>query len=326
MIAILFIACSEEQLITEPGKLVPLTVTEDVSLPSITVNGVQLHAEAFGHPDSTIVISIHGGPGGDYRYMLRCKELADHGYRVVFYDQRGSGLSERLSRRAYTDKGIEALDAMRDELLGVIHYYKRRPTQKVYLLGHSWGAMLATYFAGQYPDEIQGLVVAEPGGMTWQDVKDFVEESRSFNLWGELLNDATYFDQFATGKENQHEILDYKLAMLASRNDITGDDNTTPASFWRGGAVINAAIFEIGDDHYPDFSAGISQFETPVLFLYSSENKAYTDAWAQRVSSVYPAVNRVKVAGTGHDGIFKDPAAWASTTKPAILNYFNSIQ
>lgn len=326
IIAILFIACSEEQLITEPGKLVPLTVTEDVNLPSITVNGVMLHAEAFGHPDSTIVVSIHGGPGGDYRYMLRCKELADHGYRVVFYDQRGSGLSERLSRRTYTDHGIDALEAMRDELLGVIHYYKTSPTQKVYLLGHSWGAILATYFAGQYPNEIQGLVVAEPGGLKWQDVTDYVEESRSFKLWSELLNDATYFDQFMTGKENQHEILDYKMALMANENEITGDKGTEPASFWRSGAVINAAMFEIGEDYKPDFSEGISQFETPVLFLYSSNNKAYTEAWAQRISSAYNTVNRVKVPGTGHDGIVKDADAWTNTTMPAILNYFNSIQ
>ena len=326
MMAILFIACSEEQLITEPGKLVPLTVAEDVNLPSITVNGVVLHAEAFGHPDSTIVVCIHGGLGSDYRYMLHCKELAEHGYRVVFYDQRGSGLSARLSRRSYTDKGIEAVDAMRDELLGVIQHYKTTPTQKVYLIGHSWGAMLATYFAGHYPNEVQGLVVAEPGGLKWPDVMDYVEESLSFKLWGELLNDASYFDQFVTGKENQHEILDYKLAMLSSRNEITGDDYTQPGSYWRGGAVINAAMYEIGTDYEPDFSEGISQFEAPVLFLYSAENKAYPDAWAQRISSAYHTVNRVKVPGTGHDGIISNAAAWTTTTLPAILSYFNTIQ
>ena len=39
-----------------------------------------------------------------------------------------------------------------------------------------------------------------------------------------------------TGKENQHEILDYKLNILAAKNDITGDD-VQPQSFWRSGAV-----------------------------------------------------------------------------------------
>lgn len=68
----------------EPGNLVAKTVDQDASVPSITVNGRMLHAEAFGHPDSTIIICIHGGPGADYRYMLNGKDLASRGYRVIF--------------------------------------------------------------------------------------------------------------------------------------------------------------------------------------------------------------------------------------------------
>ena len=75
---------------------------------------------------------------------------------------------------------------------------------------------------------------------------NLLNKSHSFSILGELSNDATYMDQFITGKENQHEILDYKLAMLASKNDITGDNDTEPGSFWRPGAVINSALFEIG--------------------------------------------------------------------------------
>ena len=97
-IALLLFSCTKERLINEPGNLVPRTVDQDPSLPSITVNGAMLHSEAFGHPDSTMIVCIHGGPGGDYRYLLNCKDLADYGYRVVFYDQRGSGLSQRFPK------------------------------------------------------------------------------------------------------------------------------------------------------------------------------------------------------------------------------------
>ena len=111
------------------------------SLPAITVNGAMLHSEAFGPPDSTMVVCIHGGPGADYRYMLNAQDLADAGYRVVFYDQRGSGLSQRFPRKSYTDLGVGAVDLMYDELSGVIAHYRTHPDQKVFLLGHSWGAI-----------------------------------------------------------------------------------------------------------------------------------------------------------------------------------------
>jgi proline iminopeptidase len=325
ILAIFFTSCDEEQYINQPGKLVPLTVTEDATLPAITVNGATFHAEAFGHPDSTIIVAIHGGPGGDYRYLLNCQDLAGHGYRVVFYDQRGSGLSQRFPKRTYTDLGEQAIDLMYEDLMAVIHHFKTKSTQKVILLGHSWGGILASGFTGRYPNEVDGLIVGEPGGLTWNDIMDYVEDSRSFKLWSELLNDATYLDQFMTGKEDQHEVLDYKMAMLSSKNDIVGEDNTIPGSNWRSGAVINSALFEIGKDYEPDFSAGLNQFDKPVLFLYSARNQVYADSWAEWISAAYNHVTRVKVPGVGHDGIILNETAWSATTQPAILDYLQAI-
>ena len=320
--ALLFFSCEKERFINEPGNLVPRTVDQDQSLPSITVNGVMLHSEAFGNPASTMIVCLHGGPGGDYRYMLNLKDLADYGYRVVFYDQIGSGLSQRFPKRKYTEMGSGALDVIYDELSGVIAHYRTSPTQKVFLMGHSWGAMLATAYTGKHPDAVQGLAIAEPGGLKWDDVFEFVKKTRSFSIWGELSNDATYMDQFITGKENQNEILDYKLAMLASKNDITGDYD---CPIWRPGAVMNSALFEMAQKEKPDFAEGISNFNIPVLFFYSENDKGYPDAWANKISAVYKQVELWKVPGTGHNGIVSDKKAWKETTLPKILSYFNSL-
>jgi proline iminopeptidase len=322
---LLIVSCSKERLIDQPGNLVLKTVDQDPGLPSITVNGAILHAEAFGPPNSTMIVCIHGGPGNDYRYLLNCKDLADHGYRVVFYDQRGSGLSQRFPETSYTSLGLGAIDLMYGELSGVIAHYRTSPAQKVFLMGHSWGAILATGYAGRYPGAVQGLLVCEPGGLKWDDIAEYVKASRSFNLWGELINDATYLDQFISGKEDQHEILDYKLGLLAGKNDITGEYNTTPGSFWRCGAVINTALFEVGEKYEPDFSKGIGNFHIPVLFFYSEKNKAYPDTWAQKISAAYYSANLFKVMGVGHNDIITDRKAWTEITLPKMLAYFNSL-
>ena len=70
--ALLSLSCNDG-VIDEPGNLVPRTVDQDPSIPSITVNGAMLHSEAFGPADGSMVVCIHGGPGGDYRYMLNCQ-------------------------------------------------------------------------------------------------------------------------------------------------------------------------------------------------------------------------------------------------------------
>lgn len=324
---ILITGCEQEKYIYEPGNLVPKTVDQDPGLPSITVNGVMLHSEAFGHPDSTMVVCIHGGPGSDYRYMLNGKDLADYGYRVVFYDQRGSGLSQRLSRKSYTDLGLGAVEAIYDELSGVIAHYRTSPDQKVFLLGHSWGAMLATAYAGKHPNEIQGMVVCEPGGLIWEDVMTFMGNTRSFSLFGETFNDACYLDQFittGTSDKGIHEIMDYKYGVMVSSNAITGDNSLVPGA-WRAGAIINSAFVEIGEKYEPDFSEGISNFNVPVLFLYSEKDKGYPDSWAQKISAPYNSRTLVKIFGTGHDGIVMDTAPWKNQTLPAILGYFKSL-
>jgi proline iminopeptidase len=319
--AALFASCSKES----KTSLVPKTVDQDASLPSITVNGAKLHSEAYGHPDSTMIVVLHGGPGSDYRVMLNCRELADHGYRVVFYDQRGSGLSQRFPKSYYTSLGMGAVDLMYNDLSGVIAHYRRHPQQKVVLLGHSWGGILATGYAARYPDAVQKLIVAEPGGYKWDEIVEITKKSNSFGLWSESLNNATYIDQFMSGKEDQHELLDYKLAMMGSENKITGEDFAAPGSFWRCGAVINAALVEIGKEHKPDFSAGIERYAKSVLFMYSSQNKAYSDDWAHKLSGVFPARKLVKIDGVGHDGIFSSHSAWAGQTMPQILSHIHSL-
>lgn len=323
--AVLFFSCSEESSEEPLTSLVPKTVDQDPSLPSITVNDAMLHSEAFGNPNNTMIVIIHGGPGSDYRYMLNCLDLANHGYRVVFYDQRGSGLSQRFPKKSYTSLGLGAVDLMYDELSTVIAHYRTSPTQKVFLVGDSWGGIMGTGYAGKYPDAIQGLVVAEPGGLKWNDIVEYTEKAFSFNLWGEALNNANYIDQFITGKEDQHEIWDYKAAMLGTKNEITGENNMKPGSFWRAGAVINIALFEVADKHKPDFSEGIGNFNVPVLFIISEKNKAYQDTWATKISAVYNSVEIFKVMGVGHSGMFQDDNVWTNVTLPKILEYFNSL-
>jgi proline iminopeptidase len=320
--AFLLFACTKGRMITDAGNLVPRTVDQDQSLPSILINGALLHSEAFGNPDSTMIVAIHGGPGSDYRYMLNCKDLVNYGYRVVFYDQRGSGLSQRFLKSSYTSLGLGALDKIYDELTGVIAHYRTHPGQKVFLLGHSWGAMLATAYVGRHPNAIQGLVLAEPGGLKFEDVKQFINKSQAFSMTGETFNDVVYKDQFITGKEDQHEILDYKMAISASVNNITGD--VKAADFWRLGAVINKALLELGDKYQPDFSEGISQFQIPVLFLYSQNDKVYTDEWAQKITGVYNHVELFKVSGVGHSGIISDNKHWTAITLPKIVSYFKT--
>lgn len=315
----IFISCTKGKFIQEEGNLVPLTVEKDASLPSISLNGSQFHSETFGNPADKMLVILHGGPGSDYRYLLNCKEFANHGYYVVFYDQRGSGLSRRHNKNEYS------IQIMIDDLKAVIAYYKTSPSQKVFLLGHSWGAILATAYINQNPGSVNGVILGEPGGFKWSDIINYVNRARDFRFTSEALNDAAFLDQFITGSENSHAILDYKLGLLAAtdaaKDNPTGNEAVLP--FWRAGAVVNKTLFDIGEKEKPDWTVNLNLFPTKVLFVHSERNRAYGLAHAQKVASAYPNVQFVKVNGAGHDFI-TFPTGWANFF-PVALTYLNSL-
>ncbi len=279
----------------EPGLLVPKTVDEDPSLPSISVNGTQLHAETFGNPTDPMILVVHGGPGGDYRGLLNFSRFSADGYFVVFYDQRGSGLSKRYDKQIYT------IQLVIDDLDAVIRHYRQTPDQKVLLMGFSWGAMLATAYINEHPGEIAGAVLIEPGGFTWDDAKAYTDRTRTLSVFDETSNDYVYVDQIITGSD--HIMLDYKAALQAAAEFSPGNKigNPGPVPFWRRGAVFSIAAFEYAKEHPFDFTTNLRAYATKVLFMYSELNEAYGYAHAAKVSSAYPNVELVEVTGTGHE-------------------------
>lgn len=273
----------------EPGLLVPLTVTEDPTLPSILINGTLLHAETYGHPDSTMLVMLHGGPGSDYRSLLKNSAFSNDGYFVVFYDQIGSGLSERQNANVFTTQ------IFIDELNAVIEHYRSSPTQKVVLVGQSWGAMLATAYVNNFPNKIVGLILTEPGGFTWKDTKDYINRSQTLELFGEGTNDYVYLDQFLTS--NDHNVLDYKAMLLMAAAKV-GNAGIPP--FWRKGAICTNASIEYVIENPFDFTTNLNNYNIKVLFGYSELNSAYGKTHAELVSSAYPNVELVEFIGTGH--------------------------
>lgn len=279
-----------------PGLLVPLTVDEDASLPSITVNGTRLHAETYGNPSDPMIVVLHGGPGEDYRRLLNCSRFAADGFFVVFYDQRGSGLSRRHAKEAYTGPQVFI-----DDLAAVITHYRQRPDQPVFLMGKSWGAMLATAYVNEHPGDVRGLVLMEPGGFTWHDTEEYIKRTRKLDVFDETASDFLYLDQILTA--NDHARLDYKAALQGAADFAPGNmvGNPGPYPMWRKGAVCASAAADQAKAHPFDFTTNLHQYTPVVLFVFSELNEAYGRAHAEKVSSAYPHVRIVEVPGVGHE-------------------------
>lgn len=190
-VAVLLVAFLALFLGTRGDYPVARLVTDDPSLLSETIAGVRLHMQVNEGPvDAPVVIVLHGGPGGDFRSLQALSRLSDQ-FTVVFYDQRGAGLSERVSADMLT------MDGHLEELAALIS--RVSPDDAPILIGHSWGAMLVTGYLGQNPDDVEAAVLIEPGYLTAEGHVAWQEASQSY------LSGAAYWrEAILTGFRAQH--------------------------------------------------------------------------------------------------------------------------
>ncbi len=284
------------------------TVADDPSLPRIEVGGVLLHAEAFGDPANPPIIVLHGGPGGDYRALLDLKGLADE-FFVVFYDQRGSGLSERLPDTEYT---LEKLVA---ELDGVVERYGQG--RKVHLLGHSWGAMLATAYLGRHPDKVARAVLAEPGFLTLEIMEDFMASTGDMqppmtpgNIW--KVAEVVFRSLHVDGPDEdagQDWLVEHMMISDVEGNPVEGywcggklENAVLPT--WRHGARVMPAMMgnatgSDGEIHLR-FTKGLKTFEGPVLLLAGTCNTLIGPEHQRRHLPFFEDAELVVISGVGH--------------------------
>lgn len=287
---------------------VPKTVSDDPKLPRVVINESMFHAETFGDSANPVVIIVHGGPGWDYRGLLPLKELSDR-YYVVFYDQRGTGLSARVDPKELSlESSLRDLDSIID------HFGKGR---KVSLIGHSWGAMLVTAYLGRHPEKVGRAVLAEPGFLTTELMK--TSGIRFGPRWeaGFMIRAASaWFQSLHVKGPDNDAASDYFLGKIAPyANPEYYCEGVVPdvaALHWRTGsqaaqAILRSAMNEKGEIHI-NLTQGIERFTSPVLLLVSDCNKLIGVQHQEKQKRYFTNVKTEIVRGSGHSMFGEKPA------------------
>ena len=283
------------------------TTADDPTLPAIEVDGYRFHGETFGNPANPVLIMLHGGPGSDYRYILPMKKLADE-YFVVFYDQRGSGLSPR----------VEAEEHTLEQYISDLHSFAATfsPDEKFYLVGHSWGAMLASSYLGQHPERIEKVVLAEPGFLDASFRKEWMDAtglgSMSIDLpmlismissFGKALHvngpDSQARQDFFMGEFFSGDATGHPLSGYYVDNDMrnaAGED-------WRFSNVASSTMQNSvvrPDGSEIDFAQGVGSYSGEVLFIAGSENEIIGPEYQLRQMERFPDARLEIIEGAGH--------------------------
>jgi pimeloyl-ACP methyl ester carboxylesterase len=123
---------------------------------------VRLYYEVFGEPDAPVLVLVSGGGAQllawDERFIAM---LTDGGLRVVRFDNRDTGLSQRFGGSDELDGGYSLSD-LADDVLRVLDDLG---VDSAHIAGHSMGGMMAQMLAIEHPERVRslGLLSTIPG-------------------------------------------------------------------------------------------------------------------------------------------------------------------
>jgi pimeloyl-ACP methyl ester carboxylesterase len=151
----------------------------------VNIGDCNLYVETEG--TGTPIVLINGGPGGTHHdfhpYFSEAAKFA----RVIYYDQRGCGLSDfAKGKNGYTfPQAVDDLDKLR-EALGI---------DKWITVGWSYGGCLAQNYLMKYPEHVAGLVLvgaseATPLSLNNTRQFDYISREEQKKI-ANILNDGT---------------------------------------------------------------------------------------------------------------------------------------
>jgi proline iminopeptidase len=115
----------------------------------VAVDGGELFYATHGAGRPMIL--MHGGLGPDHTYFRPWLDALGDELRLVYYDHRGGGRSSRLE--SFDGITHDTLTDDADRLRAHLGY------ERIVLLGHSYGGMLALEYALRHPDRLAGLIL-----------------------------------------------------------------------------------------------------------------------------------------------------------------------
>ncbi|MEO8198984.1 MAG: alpha/beta hydrolase [Gemmatimonadota bacterium] len=261
-------------------------------------DGARLFFRVVGSGGDTIVV-IHGGPASGLKEALDLEPLAARNHTLIFYDQRGAGMSELVAvpSRLGLPSHVEDLEAVR----------RRFKLNRLTLITISWGSAIALHYAIAHPGAVERVAMLNPFPPTG---KEYV---RRFAHLDSLRDQSTRArlraidSLWPLAADSQLAALCRESALTASRAyNLPGVTPGTPRGdpcdyppevlrFRRTARI--AAMRGLGAEY--DFADALSRVSRPILVVEGAESRLGLDpakTWASKAQDA----RLLLIARSGH--------------------------
>lgn len=179
-----------------------------------------LYIEEVGNPEGIPVLFVHGGPGGGCTENDR-RFFDPEKYRIVLFDQRGSGRSKPHAE--LTGNSTPELVADIEQIRNFLNI------DKWVVFGGSWGSTLSLVYAQAHPEQVLGMVLRGIFLCRHQDIHWFYQDGA-----GHVFPD--YWEDYLAPipDEERGDLLHAYYRRLTGDNEIERMAAAKAWSIWEG--------------------------------------------------------------------------------------------
>ena len=218
--------------------------------------------KTFGKGEPLLI--INGGPGMNSNGFESMAKTLSKNQKTIIYDQRGTGKSKLAKLNANTI----SMQLMADDIESLRKHLK---VEKWNILGHSFGGMLASYYATVYPNSIDKLILSSSGGvdLTLLKTPNLIEaglnqsQKDSLNYWNSKIEkgDTSYAARIGRGRAMAPAyVYDQKYAPIIAER------------LTQGNSKINGLLWNDMQKMNFDCKAKLENFKNPVLIIQGKED------------------------------------------------------
>jgi proline iminopeptidase len=265
-----------------------LAVSSDVQMIEIA-GGHKVWTQKVGNSDSIKLLLLHGGPGATHEYFkILDKYFSGKEIEYYYYDQFGSHNSDRTDNpEDWTiNRFVEEVESVR-KALGL-------DASNFYLLGHSWGGILAMEYALKYQKNLKGLIISNMMASI-PDYNAFAQNVLGPQMPPEVLAEIKQLE--ANKDYGNPRYMELLIPHHYEKHFIR-----MPADTWPD--EVNNAFANINQDMYVAMQ-GPSEFGASGLL----------ELWDQK-NRLKEIKTRSLVIGSSHDTMDPDHMEWISNELP----------
>ncbi|MGH7568745.1 MAG: alpha/beta fold hydrolase [Gemmatimonadales bacterium] len=224
------------------------------------------------------VVLIHGFGASMYSWRRNLTPVAAAGFRVVAFDNRGFGFSDRpptgYTNAEYARLVVALLDSLR--------------IPEAVLVGHSMGGAIAAEVALTHPERVQGLALLDPAG---------------FGVWQPRLYRVARWPivgALATGLRGRGFTARLLRSTYADPTKVTEgdvDQYYAPVAQPDYGRALRGALREF---RFDALQGRLAAVQAPTLVLWGEQDRLIAPALGARLAAELPRGALVVLPGAGH--------------------------